>query len=236
MSPVRVNGATKSDHAMSLYKEGKYAEAAQAFESELAENTSRPERRVIYVYLGKSYESAGRIDKAVSSYEKAVDYDRRNWRRHRDLAGLYEQVELYWEAVASYKTALKLNPREPSLYLALGRTWREIGLYSYAIEWLNKAVAAEVTPAETQRQLSLVYEGQGRFDDAAAASAKADDDPKRLVYLAALAGNKSLAEEGIRRLRQKAVSSETIQAYENLVQLTSLPPKEILASKLFKKP
>ncbi len=228
-----VVGAASSEHALGLYKDGHYAAAAQEFDASLNGNLSNAQRRFIYLYMGKSYESAGRLDKAIAAYEMAVEYDRSNWRRHRDLAGLYEQVELYTKAINAYQAALRLNKKnEPSLFLALGRTWRKVGLYTYAEAELDEARHLRADAVETNRQLSLVYEGQGRYADALAASLRADDDPKRVVYLAALAGDATAAQQGLALMREKHVSSTTIQAYENLVQLASLSTSQALKKKI----
>jgi len=68
-----------------LYKEGRMREAAEAYEVALQYKTSRSLRRFIYVYLGKSYESHGRLDKGIAAYEEALALDPKDWRRHRDL-------------------------------------------------------------------------------------------------------------------------------------------------------
>ncbi len=223
--------AAPQDSGMNLYKQGKFPEAAQAFEDALQKSTTRGERRVIYLYMGKSYLSAGRLDKAISAYEQALDYDPRNWRRHGDLAGLYEQAELYWKAVNLYKSALALNPKDPSLFLSLGRIWRKIGIYAYALAAVDSAALNGGPNDFVQQELSRIYEGQGRFQDAAAASLKGNDDARRVVYLAALADDKGLLDEGLKKMKTERVSPESIRTYENLVQLLQLSPQEILAGK-----
>lgn len=219
------------DEGMALYKQGQYEEAIKAFQSSLDSGTTRADRRVLYLFMGKSYESAGRLDKAVSAYEEALQYDRKNWRRHRDLGGLYEKTELNWKALGCYKEAIELSPHEPILFLALGRVYRKVGLYSDAIFWMDKALDARKDEPEVLSELSHIYEGQGRFEEAAFAAKMSDKVGTRLIYLAVLAGNAGLAKEGVARLGQSGVSKETRQAYENLVQLLQLPPKEILAGK-----
>lgn len=224
--------ASSFDQGMDFYKEGKFVEAARAFEKSLEEgSTTRAQRRQIYLYMGKSYEAFNRLDKAISAYENVISYDKNNWRYHRDVAALYEKVELYPKALIAYKRAIDLNSKEPSLFLGLGRTWRKIGLYSYAEDELNKAAASpEIIPG-VDEELSLVYEGQGRFLEAATACSKTGDKGPRLIYLAALAQDPALIKEGRRRLGVSGLSKETTQAYENLVQLLSLPPMGILAGK-----
>ncbi len=219
----RARAQLHSDLGTALFKEGRNIEASDAFEKALSFDTSRSQRRHIYLFLGKSYESSGRLDKAISAYENATLYDKKNWKRHRDLAGLYEQAELFWKAKASYEEAVGLNPKEPSLFISMGRIWRKIGLYSYAESWLDKALATGTDRPAVQEQLSFVYEGQGRFDRAAAACADTADNGKRLIYLAGLAGNDALVKEGQARLAKSKMARGTRQDYENLVQWLQRP-------------
>lgn len=217
------------DLGMARYKSEQMAEAAKAFESALDSDTSSAQRRQIYLYLGKSYESSGRLDKAISAYEEAVVYDRRNWRRHRDLGGLYEQAELYWKAIASYKKALDLSANSPEVFFALGRTWRKVGLYAYAEKALLSAKGSENLKWGVYQELSYVYEGQGRFLEAAQACEKSrSDNGIRLMYLAALSGDAHFKIQARQLMAQTGIKQETRQAYENLVQLLSLSPKEIV--------
>src|SRR5581483_12218170 len=51
-----------SDKGTLLYKLGRMQDAAAAFELALTFNTTRTLRRHIYLYMGKAYESHGRID------------------------------------------------------------------------------------------------------------------------------------------------------------------------------
>src|SRR4051812_11626054 len=61
-----------SDLGNSLYRQGRMPEAAQAFEQSLLAAPGYKLRRHNYLYLGKSYESSGRPDKAIPAYEQAV--------------------------------------------------------------------------------------------------------------------------------------------------------------------
>jgi tetratricopeptide (TPR) repeat protein len=221
--------ALYSELGTQLYREGRMPEAAQAFEDALTHDTDRGMRRHIYLYMGKSYESHGRIDKAISAYEQAVISDRRNWRRHRDLAHLYEEAQLFRKAIASYQEALKLDPKDDSLLLALGRTRRKLGLYPEALPFLTQALDDDYHPAAVQEELSLVYQGEGRFEEAALACSKsltADAAPAaaaRLVYLSLLADDAALTKQGFEWLKQLHASPETVRFYENLVELRRSP-------------
>jgi len=216
-----------------LYKKGRMVEASQAFEAALDLDPGRKARKHIYLYLGKSYESSGRIDKAIDAYEKIADLDESNWRRQRDLAVLYEQVMLYRQAIDRYEKAAKLRPREGSLYAAMGRTWRKCNLLERAEADLKTAEDLGYDKVALRCEQSRVYEGEGRFADAASAwsecvgSGSADAAWGKLVYLAMLGGNDALAQAGLARLREMKASEETLAFYNELVRLGHEKPSRV---------
>ncbi len=216
-----------SDLGTLLYRKGQMAEAAKEFEVALTFATTRTMRRHIYLFMGKSYDSSGRLDRAISAYEEALEYDRHNWKRHRDLANLYEQAELYKKAREYYANARTLNPREPSLTFVGGRVFRKIGLYKQAEEFQLKAREMGYDRNAIHRELSMIYSRRGRPADAlsewkaGAGDSEALDDIARTVYLAVLADDRAGAKAALPRLKAAGASPETVQLYENLVELDS---------------
>lgn len=214
-----------SELGTNLYRDGLWVGAVQAFEEGLHHHPSGRLRRHIYLYLGKSYESLGVMDKAIQAYEEALIYDQRNWRRHRDLGGLYENAGLLRKALACYESALRLNKKEPLLYLSMGRVYRKMGLFQNAGFFLTENGIAGAPADVLNRELSLVYEGQGRFADAAAAWQKqlnppcSAEDAARLVYLAHLAGHPILTASGLKLLEASGATTETMEYYKKMVAL-----------------
>ncbi len=221
-----------------LYRQGRFEEAAVAYETALSYNPNRSLKREGYLYLGKSQESSGRPDKALEAYQQAAFYDRKNWRRHRDLAQIYESVLLYPDAVASYITAIKYNPKSPQIYLSLGRTYRKMGLYQEAEVALKKSEGLDHDSAALFHEFSLVCEGSGRFEEAATRQRRALSpsspipDWGRLIYLAALAGDKTLANEGLSQIRKRETLPDTVSFYEELVDLIGRKPEARLNASL----
>lgn len=221
-----------------LYREGRFEDAAQKYEKALTFDPSRSLRRHIYLYLGKSYEGVGRPEKVLEAYRQALTYDRKNWRRHRDLAQIYEQLMMYPEAVESYRNAIKYNSQSQTVYLSLGRTYRKMGLLTEAEAALNKAEVLGNDSAALYYELSLVNEGAGRYDEAAhrerqaVSSSSSVSDWGRLIYLAAMAGDKSLANEGLVQIRKRETLSDTISFYEELVDLLGRAPSARLNAKI----
>lgn len=218
----RTRSVLLSELGTQLYKQARWDEAVEAFDSSLGYAPPTVLKKHIYLYMGKSYESAGRIDKAMSAYEQAVVFDRRNWRRHRDLARLYETANLRDKAISSYEKALKYNSREPSVHFAVGRLYRMNSLLEKAEKNFVSALDHGYNQTNVFRELSLVFEAQGKFNEAAMASketlkeSSAPEEWARLVYLSLLARQPELANEGMAALKKKNVGAETIRFYEAL--------------------
>lgn len=232
----RARAVLYSQLGTALYRAGRMSEAADAFEKALQYKTSRSLRRHIYLFLGKSYESSGRPDKAIAAYEEAAAHDPGNPRRHRDLAGLYEQAQLYRKAVASYEAGLERDPGDSVALFGLGRTWRKLGIYDTAERLLKRADRQGHDERAVQRELSFVYEGQGRFAEAMESWQKRLEgldsvsvpDAARGVYLAVLAQDPAMAGPALARLKETRPDAATVQLYENLVELLRSDPARIL--------
>lgn len=221
---LRKKAYLHSDRGTLLYRQGRMTEASEEFERALTFRTTRHLRRHIYLFLGKSYESSGRLDKAIFAYEEALRYDDRNWRRHRDLAGLYERAKLYRKAREFYASARELNPREPSLYFVTGRVHRKMGLFKEAEPYLEKAEHLGHDDNAIHREMSMVKERRGAPQEAlthwvkGAGRSEAPEDLARLIYLAVQAGDKQGALKAFGRLKGAGASPQTLNLYENLVE------------------
>jgi uncharacterized protein HemY len=206
-----------------LYKNSRWDEAVKAFEEALSYGPPNHLKKHIYLYMAKSQESAGRADKAIDSYEHAVAYDKNNWRRHRDLAHMYDVVRLPQKSIAAYEKAAALHPREPSIHFALGRLWAELALYEKAEKNFMLALDNGYNQHDVFSGLSSVFEAQGKYGEAAGVWAEtlsinsSPADWGRLVYLALLARNNDLVEKGMTGLKHaQPASEETLRFYESM--------------------
>jgi tetratricopeptide (TPR) repeat protein len=213
--------ALYADLGRVYYRQDQMQSAADAYENAIKHNPTRALKKHIYLYMGKSYEGF-QLEKSRQAHERAVLYDRKNWRRHQDLALILERLGKFDQAAESYRRAIKYNPKSGSVYIHLGRTHRKLGLLKLAQLELEKAQDYGANSAQLNRELSLVLEGRGQFS-AAALQEKNGLTPQssvgewgRLVYLAALAGDKKLANEGLIQIRSKETPADTLSFYEEL--------------------
>jgi tetratricopeptide (TPR) repeat protein len=234
---LRKKAVLHSDLGTMLYRQAQMEEAAKEFELALTFDTTRSLRRHITLFMGKSYESSGRLDKAISAYEEALTYDPHNWRRSRDLGGLYEQAKLYRKARDMYAQARELNPREPSLYFVTARVTRKMGLYKEAEPFLAQAKKLGHDDNAIHREKSIIFEHRGRPGDAlaewkkGAGDSEAPEDIARLIYLSVLGNDHDGAAAALERLKHAGASPETVQLYENLVQLPPSGLETLLSSR-----
>ncbi len=220
---------------IALYRDGQEEEAIKNLQ-EAAELGLRPSlARQLYRYLAKCYENLGRLDKSIEAYQMAVNYDSKNWKRHRDLGRMYRHAKLYSKAASAYLTAVHLNPKKGELYFALGQIWQQLGFYHYAEKNLVKSLDLGQNHNEVFHELSFVFESMGRYGEAAGSwneminDQSTDEDWCRLIYLAYLAKDEALAKNALISLSKRDVPKETYRFYETLVRWIPLPPAQILS-------
>jgi len=83
-------------------------------------------------------------------------------------------------ALASYQTALALDPALWIARRALGRLWVELGQFEKAVAELERVAAAAGEDGPTQAALAQAYAGEGERERAAAADARARKQADRL--------------------------------------------------------
>ena len=146
-----------------------------------------------------------------------------------------EGLELYDKAVVRYQRGLKFNAKGPELHFMLGRTYRKMGLSEKAERSLKTAISYGLDDVALERELSLVYEGEGRFKEAAQAlintlsASSALADWGRMIYLSSLASDSGFVEQGLTHLKKQHASKDTLNFYAELVQsIRSKPTRALL--------
>lgn len=105
---------------------------------------------------------AGVVNYELGSYERAQSYLRNYIKRlprqpgpRKLLATILLQQNRASEAIQVLEPALKFAPRESRLLLLLGTAWMQIGRYSIATGYLEKAAALQSDSPEVQTRLAL---------------------------------------------------------------------------------
>ncbi len=104
-SPDRID--YRMELAITCFRAGKYAEASAQFQK-LIDN--KPDSAELYVRVGEAKKSAGDIQGAIESFNKANQLEPRNVLSHLDLAMAYEQTGRDEDARKYYEDVIKIQP------------------------------------------------------------------------------------------------------------------------------
>jgi tetratricopeptide (TPR) repeat protein len=147
----------------SLYNEmGDSAKAAETLDS--VPETSRSAK--LYSALGETYSQKKDYKKAIEAYQHAIALDRDNLDAIRGLADNLDKDGQTEKALQQYKIISDANPEDPRTYIQLGEIYRRLGKFDLALQNLKKAQSMVQDSEQVSYDLALVYEAQGRYDDA----------------------------------------------------------------------
>ena len=121
----------------------------------------------LYSALGYTYEEQKDYKNAIAAYRKAVALDHDNLDAMRGLAqNLLNDGQLD-AALTEYKTIADANPEDPQTYLNMSDIYRRTGHFNEALDSLQKASSMVQDSVEVPYRTAVIYELQGRYDDAA---------------------------------------------------------------------
>ncbi len=147
----------------SLYNEmGDSAKAAETLDS--VPEASRSAK--LYSALGETYSQKKDYKKAIEAYQHAIALDRDNLDAIRGLADNLDKDGQTEKALQQYKIISDANPEDPRTYIQLGEIYRRLGKFDLALQNLKKAQTMVQDSEQVSYDLALVYEAQGRYDDA----------------------------------------------------------------------
>ncbi|HKT48331.1 MAG TPA: tetratricopeptide repeat protein [Candidatus Acidoferrales bacterium] len=145
-----------------LMDEGKNTEAVQLLESMTAHSPSPATLDL----LGDAYTQAHELGKAEQAYRKAVDLDPSELSHQRGLGQTLMAEEKYPEALKVYEKLADLMPDDADVYLRMAQIYRELHDLDKAEDNLVKARQYAPGSLEVMYNEAMLYQAQGRFDDA----------------------------------------------------------------------
>ena len=116
--------------------------------------------------LGDAYTQAHELPKAETAYRKATDMDPSELSHQRGLGQTLLAQEKYKEALAVYQKLSDLMPDDSDVYLRIAQIYRELHQLDKAEENLVKARQYAPGSLEVMYNEGMLYESQGRYDDA----------------------------------------------------------------------
>jgi len=145
-----------------LLDENKSEEAISLLEG-MTEHSSSA---TLFDLLGDAYTQAHDFQKAEGAYKKAVDLDPSELSHLRGLAQTLFSEEKYQEALAAYQKLADLMPDDADNYLRIAQIYRELNQLDKAEENLLKARQTNPSNLEILYNEAMIYEAQGRYEDA----------------------------------------------------------------------
>jgi Flp pilus assembly protein TadD len=145
-----------------LLDEGKSADAVLLLES----TTSRTPSPTLLDLLGDAYTQTHDLAKAEAAYRKATELDPSELSHTRGLGQTLLAEEKFADALTVYQKLVDLMPDDSDVYLRLAQIYRELHQLDHAEENLLKARQYAPGSLEVMYNEAMLYEAQGRYEDA----------------------------------------------------------------------
>lgn len=156
------NEAAAEQLTQLLLDENKADEAIKLLEEMTAQSTSA----TLFDLLGDAYTQDHDYAKAEVAYRKAVDLDPTELNHLRGLGQTLLSEEKYADALTVYQKLTDLMPDDSDNYLRMAQIYRELHQLDKAEENLVKARQYNPGSLEVLFNEAMIYEAQGRYDDA----------------------------------------------------------------------
>ena len=128
--------------------------------------TAHSPSATLYDLLGDAYTQTHNYTKAEIAYRKAVDLDPSELSHLRGLGQTLLSEEKYSDALSVYQKLADLMPDDSDTYLRIAQIYRELHQLDKAEENLLKARQYNPGSLEVLYNEAMIYESQGRYDDA----------------------------------------------------------------------
>lgn len=158
----------------------KYSDALGHFKAIAAGDPDASIVPEINFLLADVYQETKDVTNAISSLEKAIVRDSKNYEAYARLAGLYERNGMADKAKATYEKMMSLSPDDPKVYLVLGNFNLNSKKYADALSLFTKGNALKES-AEAEEGIAKSAIALNQYDRAReAAKAAVGLDPARI--------------------------------------------------------
>ena len=145
-----------------LMDQGKSSEAVTLLES-ITDHSPSP---VLLDLLGDARTQTHELAKAEEAYRKATELDPSELSHQRGLGQTLLAEEKYSEALKVYQKLSDVTPDDSDVYLRIAQIYRELHQLDKAEENLVKARQYAPGNLEVMYNEAMLYQAQGRYDDA----------------------------------------------------------------------
>lgn len=156
-------GVEERQRGMTLYSEGRYAEAVEAYHRSL----QRSDSAITHNNLANALKALGRLDECLAEYKRALELAPLDAATHYNLGNLYRnQLQQPQLAAQLYERATQLQPNMLEAHFNLGAVRIDLGDFEGAIACfrLVQARAPEGHPllAQCPQALAIAAAGQAQ--------------------------------------------------------------------------
>ncbi len=176
---------------------------------------------VAHYNLGLALDHKGRVDEAITHYQKALEINADNAEAHNNLGtALFEKGKVD-EAIVHYQETLKIKPSYAEAHLNLGSALQLKGKMDEAITHYREALEINPDYAEAHNNLGNVLRQTGRVDEAITHFQRAlginPDDVKALNNLGTALQQKGRVDEAITQYQEALkIKPDSVEALNNL--------------------
>ncbi|MGA8036960.1 MAG: tetratricopeptide repeat protein [Candidatus Acidiferrales bacterium] len=156
------NGPALEQLSQILIDEGRSQEAIQLL-SDAANDSASPD---VYDLLGDAYSQAHESAKAEDAYRKAIAEDPDDPGHLHGLAQALMAQDKYAEALEVFKKLTEIEPTTGENFLRMAELYRRLGKFDQAEAALLRAKQLTQGSLEVLWNEALLYEDEGRYDDA----------------------------------------------------------------------
>ncbi len=138
----------------------RYSEAEIAY-SQAIRIASYP---IFYIYRGNLYEDQGKLELALTDYNRAIELEPEAFDPYVNRGFLYEDQGKLDLALADYNRIIELAPRTAITYLLRGNLYKKQGELELALADYNRAIELEPEAAKAYMNRGNLYNNQGKSE------------------------------------------------------------------------
>ncbi len=129
--------------AIDLYKGGYKTQAITGFTTVLESASSDRDKAIALLYLGMIADSTGDYNSALSYFQRALNYDKKNPDIFLNIAKTYRNMQDYTKAISNAESSHELAPGKVNPLLLLGNIYYDQGNFNEAAKYYEKAMEIE---------------------------------------------------------------------------------------------
>lgn len=148
------------------YTDGNYDLAVQELQLALEKNYTNYQPSEVYNLLGSAYLELDNLEKSISAYQKAIEFNPDSYQVWVNLGIAYRQSGDLERAEQSYQKALRIEPNYAELYASIGVLYIVKGEPEKAVLALETSIELDSQLPVAYSNLALAYAMVDRFEEA----------------------------------------------------------------------